>query len=221
MSLTISEADGSFQLAQDSKKIEKPKSDNPKSDNPKSDSPKSDNPKSKKSPDRYVSESAGDGYNTGDGVNEAGEKLCRFIDSERVLNLASGSRRPLVILSFDESHTLIDIPKRSSWTLFSELRRVLREIVDYPIFSLLLSTAGRFHQFSPEIRSDPSGRITNHELTPLHPISEICFDDIAYAAKENTVALDKVVTTDWMSHLGRPLYVHFTYSFQEQLTYYL
>ena len=210
MSLTISEADGSFQLAQDSKKIKKPKSDNPKSDNP----------KSKKSPDRYVSESAG-GYNTGDGVNEAGEKLCRLIDSERVLNLASGSRRPLVILSFDESHTLIDIPKRSSWTLFSELRRVLREIVDYPIFSLLLSTAGRFHQFSPEIRSDPSGRITNHELTPLHPISEICFDDIAYAAKENTVALDKVVTTDWMSHLGRPLYVHFTYSFQEQLTYYL
>ena len=200
MSLTISEADGSFKLAADSKKTEKPNTN---------------------SPPRYTSESAGRGYNPGNGLKEVGERLCRFIDPDRLLDSCDGSRRPLVILSFDESHTLIDIPKRSSWTLFSELRRVLREIVDYPIFSLFLSTAGRFHQFSPEIRSDPSGRITNHELTPLHPISEICFDDIAYAAKENTVALDKVVTTDWMSHLGRPLYVHFTYSFQEQLTYYL
>jgi hypothetical protein len=105
--------------------------------------------------------------------------------------------------------------------LFSELRRVLREIIDHPIFSLFLSTAGRFHLFSPEIRSNHSNRITNHELTPLHPISEICFDEIAYPAKEYTVSLDRVVKTDWISHLGRPLYVHFTYSFPEQLTYYL
>jgi hypothetical protein len=197
MSLTISEADGSFKLAQDSKKTEKPKSDNPKSD----------------SPPRYTSQSAGDGYDPGDGVKEAGERLCRFIDSQRVLNSRDGSRRPLVILSFDEAHILTDIPESSSWTLFSELRRVLRETIDHPIFSLFLSTAGKFHLFSPEIRSDPSGRVTNHELSPLHPISEICFDDIAYPAKENTVSLDRVVTTDWISHLGRPLYVHFTYSF--------
>ncbi len=203
MSLTISEADGSFKLVRDSKKTKKPKSDNPKSD----------------SPPRYIFESAGDGYNPGDGVTEAGEELCRFIDSKRVLDSRDGSRRPLILLSFDESHILTDIPKYSSWTVFSELRRVLREIVDHPIFSLFLSTAGSFHQFSPEIRSDPSGRITNHKLTPLHPISEICFDDIAYPAKEYTVSLDRVVKTDWISHLGRPLYVHFTYSFQEQLTY--
>ena len=203
MSLTISEADGSFKLVQDSKKTKKPKSDSPKSD----------------SPPRYIFESAGDGYNPGDGVTEAGEELCRFIDSNRVLDSRDGSRRPLVLLSFDESHILTDTPKYSSWTVFSELRRVLREIVDHPIFSLFLSTAGSFHQFSPEIRSDPSGRITNHKRTPLHPISEICFDEIAYPAKEYTVSLDRVVKTDWISHLGRPLYVHFTYSFKEQLTY--
>jgi len=46
MSLTISEADGSFKLVQDSKKTKKPKSDDPKSDTPKSDTPKSDTPKS-------------------------------------------------------------------------------------------------------------------------------------------------------------------------------
>ncbi len=202
MSLTISETDGSFKLAVDSKKTEKKKANSD-------------------SPPRYTSETAGKGYNPGDGVKEAGEKLCRFIDSKRVLDPRDGSRRPLVILSFDESHILTDIPKRSSWTLFSELRRVLREIIDHPIFSLFLSTAGRFHLFSPEIRSDHSNRITNLNLAPLHPISEICFDDIAYPAKEYTVSLDRVVTTDWISHLGRPLYVHFTYSFQEQLTYHL
>jgi hypothetical protein len=210
MSLTISEADGSFKLVQDSKKTKKPKSDSPKSDSPKSDSPP-----------RYIFESVGDGYNPGDGVTEAGEELCRFIDSNRVLDSRDGSRRPLVLLSFDESHILTDTPKYSSWTVFSELRRVLQEIVDHPIFSLFLSTAGSFHQFSPEIRSDPSGRITNHKLTPLHPISEICFDEIARPVKENAVTLDQVVTTDWICHLGRPLYVHFTYSFHEQLTYHL
>jgi hypothetical protein len=200
VSLTISEADGFFKLAGDSKKTEKPNTN---------------------SPPRYTSESAGMGYDPGDGVEEAGERLCRFIDPDSLLDSSEGSRRPLVILSFDESHILTDIPKCSGWTLFSELRRILREIIDHPIFSLFLSTAGRFHLFSPEIRSDHSNRITNHKLTPLHPISEICFDDIAYPAKEYTVSLDRVVTTDWISHLGRPLYVHFTYSFQEQLTHHL
>jgi len=185
------------------------------------DSKKAEEEPNSDSPPRYTSESVGKDYNPGDGVKEAGEKLCRFIDPKRVLDARNGSRRPLVILSFDESHILADIPKRSSWTLFSELRRVLREIIDHPIFSLFLSTAGRFHLFSPEIRSDRSNWITNHELAPLHPISEICFDDIAYPAKEYTVSLDRVVKTDWISHLGRPLYVHFTYYSQEQLTYYL
>ncbi len=198
MSLTISEADGSFKLAGDSKKTEKPNTN---------------------STPRYASESAGRGYNPENGLKEAGERLCRFIDPDRLLDSCDGSRRPLVILSFDESHILTDNPKRSRWTLFSELRRILREIIDHPIFSLFLSTAGRFHLFSPEIRSDDSNRITNLNLAPLHPISEICFDDMAYPARENTVSLDRVVKTDWISHLGRPLYVHFTYSFQEQLTY--
>jgi hypothetical protein len=182
---------------------------------------KTEKPKSDSQPDspRYTAESAGEGYNRGDGVKEAGEIFCRFIDSKRALDRRDGSWWPLVILSFDESHILTKNPKSSGWTLLSELRRVLREIIDHPIFSLFLSTAGRFHLFSPEIRSDHSNRITNHELTLLHPISEISFDDIAYPAKEYTVSLDRVVKTDWKSHLGHPLYVHFTYSFQEQLTY--
>ena len=74
MSLAISETDGSFKLAVDSKKAEK--------------KPNSD------SPPRYTSQSAGKDYNPGDGVKEAGEKLCRFIDSKRVLDPRDGSRGP-------------------------------------------------------------------------------------------------------------------------------
>ena len=148
-------------------------------------------------------------------VTEAGELLCKFIDPEGGLDSDKGSRWPLVILAFDESHILTDNPKDRSWTLFSELRRTLREIVDWPIFSLYLSTAGSFHLFSPEIKRDPSSRVTNAALLPLNPISEISFDDLAFPAQAGTVSLNRVVQTDWMSHLGRPLCVHLTYIFQE------
>ncbi|KAI0245005.1 hypothetical protein BJV78DRAFT_1270710 [Lactifluus subvellereus] len=57
-------------------------------------------------------------------------------------------------------------------------------------------TCGRFHLFSPEIRSDPSNRITNSYLVPLDPISEISFDDLAFPAREDTVTLDRVVQLD-------------------------
>jgi hypothetical protein len=121
----------------------------------------------------------------------------------------------LVILAFDESQILTDNPKDQDWTLFSELRRSLREIVDLPIFSLYLSTAGSFHLFSPDIKSDPSSRVTKAALSPLDPISEISFDDLAFPLQPDTVSLDRVVQMDWMSHLGRPLCVYFTYIFQE------
>jgi hypothetical protein len=154
------------------------------------------------------------------GVAEAGTKLSRFVDPKELLDSTKGPRHPLVILAFDESHTLTDTPRDKSWTVFSELRRVLGELVDLPIFSLFLSTTGKFHLFSPEIRSDPSRRAANRNLPLLHPISEISFDDLAYPAMEDQIMLSQVVRTDWISHLGRPLYVHLLsqYGFKEQLT---
>jgi hypothetical protein len=168
-----------------------------------------------KSPTRYVSEARHQ-------VEEVAKKLCRFIDPHGVLDSADpGPRWPLVILAFDESHILTEFPERCDWTLFSELRRTLQAIVKWPIFSLFLSTAGNFHRFSPEIHSDPSRRVVNHDLRPLDPITEISFDDLAFSAKEDTVSLREVVTTEWISHLGRPLCVHFIYSFQGQLIFHL
>jgi hypothetical protein len=156
-------------------------------------------------------------------VEDAGLSLCRYIDPQGLLDSATGPRWPLVILYFDEAHLLTDLPERSpsqyaSWTLFSELRRGLREVVDKPIFTLFLSTAGRPNLLSPAIKADPSTRMYNLEESPVHPISEISFDDLAYPAYPNSVTLDRVVELDWISHIGHPLYVQSAYSFSVQLT---
>ncbi|KAF8498580.1 hypothetical protein F5888DRAFT_1802761 [Russula emetica] len=143
----------------------------------------------------------------GKGLQEAGEMLCRFIDEHRVLDSEKGPRQPLVVLAFDEADTLTDNPPEPvHWNLFSELRRVLRQIRHLPIFSLFLSTAGRFNIFSPDIHSDPSAWVREPDKCSLDPISEISFDDIAYPALKNTITMDNVVNIDWISHLGRPLF---------------
>jgi hypothetical protein len=132
----------------------------------------------------------------------------------------NGPRRPLVVLAFDEADILTDNPPdQETWNLFSELRRVLRQIQHLQIFSLFLSTAGRFDKFSPDVHSHPSARAREPDNRPLHPISEISFDDIAYPALKGTITIDKVVEIDWISHLGRPLYVHLSYPFRELLSY--
>lgn len=136
---------------------------------------------------------------------EAGQKLCGFVDERYLLDSSNGPRWPLVVLAFDEAHVLTDNPPDGNSNLFMMLRGILRQIHKLPIFSLFLSTAGRFNLFSPEIRSDPSDRIKNDNLRPLDPIPEVSFDDIAHPAFEDEVTLDRVVQMDWIARLGRPL----------------
>ena len=151
----------------------------------------------------------------GRGLNEADEELCRFIDKHSVLESNNGPRRPLVVLAFDEAYVLTDNPPdQPGWNFFSELCRTLQQFHRHPIFSLFLSTAGRFKQFFPEIRSDPSARAREPDNRPLDTITEISFDDVAYPALKDSVSL-RVIETDWISHLGRPLYVHPSYPFGE------
>ncbi|KAH9959793.1 hypothetical protein BC827DRAFT_1376981 [Russula dissimulans] len=142
-----------------------------------------------------------------EGLHEAGKRLCRFIDEHKVLESDKGPRRPLVVLAFDEAHSLTDNPSYpKGWNVFTELRRILRQIKDLPIFSVFLSTAGRFDKLPPEIHSEPSGRAREPDNHPLSSISEISFDDIAYPALRDTVTIDRVVDIDWICHLGRPLF---------------
>ena len=155
----------------------------------------------------------------GGGVKEAGKKLARFIAPLKDIRHASGPRRPLVILSFDECHELSNQLIDTHETLFSELRRVLRCIHKEPIFSLFLFTASKFHIFNPETLADPSRRIQEGELFTLPPITEISFDELAYTAKEGVTTLEDVVQDDWMAHLGRPLCALMPYiSFSDSLT---
>ena len=176
-------------------------------------------PKQPKGSYPYVSEDR-------NGVEKAGKLLAQFVDPDNLLDRDEElPRRPLVIFVFDEAHILTDnppIPNRATrWNLFSELRRILRQTSDHALFSLFLSTAGRFNLFSPEISSDPSRRIQDSTLSTLDPITEISFDDLAYDAPEYKIMLKEVVEMNWMCHLGRPLYALFDYHFSEQLTSHL
>jgi hypothetical protein len=150
----------------------------------------------------------------GNEVIEAGRKLESFIDEHHVLfsgSLKSASvRRPLIILAFDDAHGLTDTPESRGWSLYLELRRCLSELVGLPIFTLFLSTAGKFHLFSPPRLLDYSSQIVLGANCVLPPITETGFDQFALDAKEGEITLDRVVEIDWICHLGRPLYVFLT-----------
>ncbi len=104
-------------------------------------------------------------------VQQAGAKLIDFIFPSKGPCFENGLRRPLVILAFDEAHQLANrVSWNEDWTLLSELRRVLRELDEMPIFSLFLSTAPS--KFNP------------YDIEDLPPITHTSFDAIAYSAEE-------------------------------------
>ena len=112
----------------------------------------------------------------------------------------------------------MDAPQPCGWTTFSMLIHALRKILPLPIFSLFVSTTGKIRPPAPKIIPH-HGDCVFDPPPPLQPITEIVFDDLTFPALENTVSLDRVTQADWMSHLGRPLYVHFhfTYFFSNNL----
>jgi hypothetical protein len=139
-------------------------------------------------------------------VRQAAEELFRLLDPEGLLDSLSGPRRPLLILAFDEGHALADILLEHG-SLFEELVHALYIIADLPIFSLFLSTAAKFYVPLPSnLRLHTSGKF---KLPLPPPISETCFDDLAFPAIEDTLILNQVIVNEWISHLGRPLYVYF------------
>jgi hypothetical protein len=58
-------------------------------------------------------------------------------------------------------------------------------------------------------------------MSTLDPITKTSFDDLAYDAPEYKIMLEYVVETDWMCHLGRPLYAFFGYHFSDQLIFHV
>ncbi|KAF8345733.1 hypothetical protein F5887DRAFT_154644 [Amanita rubescens] len=115
---------------------------------------------------------------------------------------------PLVILAFDEAHTLTDREETgyATWSNFSVLRHVFRSLYYFPLFALFLSTTGKISQFiSPD--EDTSRRIIIGELTLIQPFTDLGFDTIArQVALDGKWDLECVTTDSHIVHMGRPLF---------------
>ena len=117
---------------------------------------------------------------------------------------------PLVILAFDEAHTLTDREgdREVAWSNFSELRHVLRALHRFPLFSLFLSTTGKISQFTSAKDEDVSRRVIRGQLALIQPFTDLGFDTLAKPVSlEEDWDLENVTTDSHIAHLGRPLYI--------------
>jgi hypothetical protein len=92
------------------------------------------------------------------------------------------------------------------WSQFSALRRALRAIRLFPIWSLFLSTTGKLEQFAPAPLLDDSNRIVEGRLSILTPYSALGFDllaDVLRYDKEHS--LKYISSLEYKLSLGRPL----------------
>ena len=124
----------------------------------------------------------------------------------QVLDPQNDPSGPHVVLCWDESHSLVEPVQDAKWTRFSELRRALRTIREVSFISIFLSTAGKFHYFSPSPEYDMSARLMHEEFRMLPPITEVSFDQ--FAEKVDFVEkwpLARIASTHQIAHLGRAL----------------
>lgn len=143
-----------------------------------------------------------DGHDEADkSVEIAGKELNHFLDPNKHCD-----KDPLLVICFDESHSLTDRIEDVPFTRFSELRRALRVLCQRPFFSIFLSTAGKFHLFSPDFLFDASNRIQYQHLDLFPPITETSFDQFAQKVSvDGTWKLGRLASTEYMASLGRPL----------------
>jgi hypothetical protein len=115
--------------------------------------------------------------------------------------------KPHVVICWDESHSLTEYPTGVRWSIYSELRRALRVILDSSFISIFLSTAGKFHNFSPSPEYEPSARLMNHVPEMLPPITMVGFDEFAERVDfiKQTWSLCHIASTHHIVHLGRAL----------------
>jgi len=158
------------------------------------------------------------------GVLQAGEQLKDFIQmgkddsDEKATSLKNAdskmkTRRPLVILAFDKAHILTELMPNRSWSIYSELCRCLSHLISLPIFTLFLSTAGKFRHFYPGREWEISTRVAQGLKLVLPPITETGFDQFALPVQPGQTTLYHVTQDEWIYRLGRPLYVFLTSAF--------
>jgi hypothetical protein len=120
---------------------------------------------------------------------------------------------PMILLAFDEAHGL-NFPKTEKGelpqpTVFSEMRRALRQMIGFPVFALFLSTTGNIHDFTPPPKDDPSRRLHDLNLRLYPPFTELGFDQMVKADNLNidsgNFTIDDVSRVGFMARFGRPL----------------
>ena len=114
---------------------------------------------------------------------------------------------PLVILAFDEAHTLTNREETGygTWSNFSVLRHVFRALYRFPLFALFLSTTGKITQFtSPD--EDVSKRIIIGDLILTQPFTDLGFDTLAkQVALDGHWDLERVTADSHIVYMARPL----------------
>ncbi|KAF4565405.1 hypothetical protein EYR36_001976 [Pleurotus pulmonarius] len=126
------------------------------------------------------------------------------------------TKAPRLLISFDEAHelTVVQNPtKNDTWSPFAELRATLRALNNCSVFSIFLSTTGTLSQFTPPIRKDISSRVYTHTLKLIPPFCDTGMDLLAINEAEDRKVnlsgdwrLQDVVTDEFMTSLGRPLF---------------
>ena len=89
------------------------------------------------------------------------------------------SELQLVVLSFDEAHTIADrkhAADGTEWSIFSELCHVLRTFHTLPLFSLFLSTTSKICQFTYAKEEDASKRVVDGKIHIIQPYADLGFD---------------------------------------------
>jgi hypothetical protein len=117
---------------------------------------------------------------------------------------------PVIILSFDEAHTLIDsknmVDSFQPWSAFSQLRRALRTLNEFRLFSLFLSTTGKMTQFSSAKGEDSSTSVQIGQLYLIMPFTDLGFDQLAAKTSvDGSLTLEDVAIIGHMVTLGCPL----------------
>jgi len=114
---------------------------------------------------------------------------------------------PLVILAFDEAHTLTNREEthNATWSNFSVLRHVLRALCHFPLFTLFLSTTGKISRFTPPVQ-DTSKRIAEHDLNLIKPFTDLGLDTLAEQVDVGGGwNLEQVTDDAHIVNMGRPL----------------
>jgi hypothetical protein len=115
---------------------------------------------------------------------------------------------PLIILAFDEAHTLTNREQKNrNWSKLSALTAVLCDLSHFPLFTLFLSTWGttRISQFTSPFR-DTSNSIIVSGFNLTEPFTDLGFDTLAEKVSlDDHWNLERVTADSHIVHLGRPL----------------